>query len=140
MIAEVCAIYGATVKPLMAQRCAYDSSMRLNYRKILADNVNALKDASQDLTSGAKIAAKCPKVGVRKIGKRTIDHLLETDGPQPQLDTIVGVAEAFQTKPWLLLMPDFDAKSKTVPMIELAQLIIDLLSKRPDLLSKISGS
>jgi len=89
--------------------------MAANYRKILANNVAALMARTPALNSQRKIAKACfaPR---RQIGARTIGHLLNTepDAPQPQLDTIVAVAEAFRVPPWALLSPDFDAESKTV--------------------------
>jgi len=86
----------------------------MNYRKILADNVRALKARSLELHSNAKIAKRC-RAGNRKIGASTIAHLLnEQGGVYPKLDTIIAVAEAFKiVPPWLLLTPDFDPDKKT---------------------------
>lgn len=143
MISEYCAIFGAVVKPPMAQLHAYDAGMKPNYRKILAQNVAALMKSTPALSSHAKLAAHC-STPVRKIGARTIGHLLNFDnGPQPQLDTIIAVADAFRIEPWLLLRPDFDAASKTVralvlpAMTEVTRRIIDLSEERRDLLFEI---
>lgn len=119
-------------------------SNRTNYRRVVAENVAALKLATPSLKSDAKLAAMC-STATRKIGSRTISHLTNPEGPQPQLDTMVAVAEAFRLPPWLLLMPDFDAKLKGVPdmpapeIIELARRIAALDPARRELLMQIFG-
>jgi len=119
--------------------------MSLNYRKILAHNVKALMDATPDLKSHAKLAKSC-STPTRKIGARTIGHLLNyEDGVQPQLDTIVAVAEAFKLPPWLLLTPDFDVPSRggldlpAPEVIELARRITSLTSDQRDGLVQLFG-
>lgn len=116
MLDTVCAITGPVVKPRMARWRAYDGPVTLNYRKILAENVAALRNRNPELGSARKIAKACPVYGKRRIGPRTITHLLETGpaAPQPQLDTIVAVAEVFRVAPWMLMHPDFDADKRTV--------------------------
>ena len=86
--------------------------MALNYRKILASNVRAMMESSDRYNSAAKLAKAChaPK---RRIGASTILHLLNPEGPQPQLDTIIAIAEAFRLETWLLLTTDFDARERT---------------------------
>ncbi len=80
----------------------------MNYKTILARNVQALMDRNKALNSHAKIAKQCRRTA-RKISARTIGYLLDAnDERQPKLDTIVAVGEAFKVMPWLLLMPDFD--------------------------------
>lgn len=117
--------------------------MKPNYRKILAENIVALQAANPELGSHAKLAKQC-STATRKIGARTIGHLLNwKDGPQPQLDTIVAVAEAFKLPPWLLLTEDFDAiteKGGLPPepeVLELARRIASLQSDRRELLLEI---
>lgn len=84
----------------------------MNYRKILADNVLALMRQNPELNSHAKLAKHC-STPTRKIGARTIGHLLDWDGGiNPKLDTIIAVAEAFKVPPWMLLTPDFDPQHK----------------------------
>ena len=109
----------------------------MNYRKILADNVRALKARYPELRSNAKIARRC-KSGNRKIGASTIAHLIDDEaGVWPKLDTIIAVAEAFKvTPPWLLLTPNFDPDKKTsgdMPSPEIIQLALRILTiPRPE--------
>lgn len=124
----------------MAQACLYHGSMRINYRRVLAQSVKALMNATPALSSHAKLAKKC-STPTRKIGARTIGHLLDEDGPQPQLDTLVAVAEAFKVELWLLFLPEFDAKNpdSTREMFELARRIAGLPRERQALLMEIFG-
>jgi len=111
-----------------------------NSRKILAGNVAALMNVRPDLSSHAKLAKQC-STATRKIGARTIGHVLNAkDGPQPQLDTIVAIADAFRVPAWLLLTPDFDPKGKTggapppADALELAYLFTEVPVERRELL------
>jgi len=129
----------------MAQPPFYDVGVLPNYRKVLARNVAGLMEATPALGSRAKLAKRC-STATRKLGASTIGHLLnEENGPQPQLDTIVAVAEAFKIAPWFLLMPDFDPKNKNLreapspAVIELAQRIAGLPQERLELLLDIFG-
>lgn len=98
----------------MAYPGPYHRAVATQYRRILARSVAALMRATPELSSHAKLAKKC-STPTRTIGARTIGHLLNADdGPQPQLDTIVAVAEAFKVAPWMLLHPAFDAETKSV--------------------------
>jgi hypothetical protein len=93
----------------MARPLAQHASVQPNWRKVLAENVSALMEEHPELRSHAKLASRC-STATRRIGARTIGHLLNAeDGPQPQLDTIVAVAEAFKKEPWRLLMPNLGA-------------------------------
>lgn len=146
MTGRVCAIFGADVKPLLARSCAYHGPVAANYRKILATNVANLMRLTPELKSHAKLAAKCRTLsGRRKIGPRTIGHLLDAEnGPQPQLDTILAVAEAFKVPPYMLLRPDFDAETRTTntarftgEVLEIAQSIADMSEEKRALLLEI---
>lgn len=135
-----CAISGAAVKPRLARPLRYHSPVSLNYRKILAGNIAALQNVRPDLKSHAKLAKQC-STATRKIGARTIGHVLNAkDGPQPQLDTIVAIADAFRVPAWLLLTPDFDPKGKTggalppADALELAYLLTEMPAERRELL------
>lgn len=89
--------------------------------------------ANPALSSHAKLAQRC-STPTRKIGARTIGHLLNADdGPQPQLDTIVAVAEAFKLPPWMLLHPEFDASTRRID--ELDAEVIDI-ARRISVMSK----
>jgi hypothetical protein len=80
---------------------------RANWRKILAEKVREMMRANPNLGSHAKLAVAASRHSTRKIGASTIRHLLNhDDGPQPQLDTIVAVADAFKVQPWQLLVPN----------------------------------
>jgi hypothetical protein len=80
---------------------------RPNWRKILAEKVREMMRANPSLGSHAKLAVAASRHSTRKIGASTIRHLLNhDDGPQPQLDTIVAVADAFKVQPWELLVPN----------------------------------
>lgn len=111
--------------------------MAFNYRKILAKNVEALKSRTPALNSNSKIAKACSAPN-RKIGARTIGHLLNAnpEAPQPQLDTIVAVAEAFKVAPSSLLDPYFDADraAEPIPMavMDLALNIYALQKEKPE--------
>jgi len=126
----------------MAQSPADNVGVLLNYRKILARNVAGLMKTTPALSSGGKLARKC-STDARKIGASTIRHMLNEDGPQARLDTIVAVADAFKIAPWMLLMPDFDPKSRNLreppspEVIELAQRIAGLTPARLELLLDI---
>lgn len=114
----------------------------MNYRKLLAENVQSLMDRTPQLKSRAKLARKCT-TPTRKIGASTIGHLLDPDGPNPQLDTIVAIAEAFKLEPWVLLTQDFDPETMTggtLPPkedLELARRISALDPKKRELLLDI---
>jgi hypothetical protein len=94
------------------------------YRRLLATNVAELMRLNPELDSWAKLAKKC-STPTRKLGASTIGHLLNADdGPQPQLDTVVAVAEAFKVAPWMLLHPEFDAATKSIGELDAAVLEI----------------
>lgn len=97
---------------------------------------------SSDKNSLDKLATKCFSPG-RKIGASTIGHLISErdDAPNPQLDTITAVADAFKVEPWLLLMPEFDAKNpgNNQRMLALARRIAGLSKERQALLLDIFG-
>lgn len=75
-----------------------------------------------NLNSHEKLAKACT-TATRRIGSSTIGHLLNATGPQPRLDTIVAVAEAFKLSPWQLLHPDFDPVRKTASGVSSPELI-----------------
>lgn len=128
----------------MARVAADNGGVLVNYRKILARNVAGLMEATPALGSRGKLARKC-STATRKIGASTIGHILEEDGPQTRLDTIVAVADAFKVAPWMLLMPHFDPRSRDVrdapspEVIELAQRIAGLTPAKLELLLEIFG-
>lgn len=80
---------------------------RMDIRKILARNVSALMRRSTDLKTPRKLAPHC-STATRKIGARTIAHLLKAEGSYPQIDTIAAIADAFKVPTWMLLYPNFD--------------------------------
>jgi hypothetical protein len=115
----------------------------MNYRQILARNVAALMKRNELMDSHAKLARYC-STPTRKIGARTIGHLVSADSQvNPKIDTIVAVAEAFKIAPWLLLTPDFDPARKgrgDLPppeIIELAKRILTISAPERELLMTI---
>lgn len=131
MQTEGCAIFGATVnidRPHLAHRATYHRGLPNQYRRLLARNVADLMRVTPELGSHAKLAMRC-STPTRKIGASTIRHLLNADdGPQPQLDTIVAVAEAFKVPTWMLLHPEFDAGKRSVGG-EMDSEVVDLARK-----------
>jgi len=127
----------------MAYPGRYHRPVTVNYRKVLSDNVSALMKKTPELSSHAKLAKRC-STPTRTIGARTIGHLLNwQEGPQPQLDTIIAVAQAFKVECWMLLYPSFDAETLSVAgrigenVVELAARITGLPEERQQLLMEI---
>lgn len=85
----------------------------MDTRSVLARNVKALMQRRDELKTPRKLAPRC-STATRNIGARTIAHLVDLKSSvQPQLDTIVAIAEAFKVPPWMLLTPDFDPEKLT---------------------------
>lgn len=116
--------------------------MKPLYRETLAKNVQGLMDHSPVLRTHKALAKKCSTPN-RKIGARTIGHVVDGDGPQTRLDTIVAIAEAFGVTPMALLSPYFDPATKTEPnipppdVLDLAKAITELPTERQQLLFDI---
>lgn len=90
-----------------------------------------------DLDNPRKLAPRCT-TATRKIGARTIAHLVDEKSiVQPQLDTIVAIAQAFRVQPWMLLTPDFDPATKRggeMPPPEILALAYRIMENRGALL------
>lgn len=68
--------------------------------KVLAENLIRLMKRYPDLSSEEKVA----KAG--KIGQRTVNRAKK--GNQIKLDSLKGIADAFDLAPWQLLVPELD--------------------------------
>ena len=98
---------------------------------------------SRTLVTQAALARRC-STPTRQLKQSTIQYLLKEDDPRnPQLDTIVAIAEAFGVRPWQLLDPEFDAASRTggkLPPPEIIDLAIRLTKNRELLLQVFETS
>lgn len=74
--------------------------------KVLAENLIRLMGNSIDLNSEAKVA----KAG--KLGQRTVNRA--KNGKQVKLESLKGLAAAFDLSPWQLLVPDLDPNNPPI--------------------------
>lgn len=114
----------------------------MDTKSVLARNIKALMERHPDFKTPRKLAPHC-STATRKIGARTIAHLLDPKSSvQPQLDTIVAIAQAFKVKAWMLLNTEFDPTSKTVaglPPPEIIELAWRIMRNR-EALSEVFSS
>ena len=97
------------VKPQVAFIFGYDFLMQRTQRcpeKVLAENLIRLMGNSIGLNSEAKVA----KAG--KLGQRTVNRA--KNGKQVKLESLKGLAAAFDLSPWQLLVPDLDPNNPPI--------------------------
>lgn len=114
----------------------------MNLKKILVQNINALRRENPGLSSHKQIARAAALHG-HIVSSRSIGTLLQEGNPAPPtLATLDAVAHAFNVPAWMLLTADFDAlrrtggKLPTREALDLLQIISDSPALRQLLIPK----
>lgn len=93
------------------EQIAYGIST-MSARDILAANIQRLMDASPSLSSLVKVAAEAKRRG-HAVSKNAVDSA-KSGAHAVNMDTLDGIARAFDMEAWQLLVPNMNPKNPPV--------------------------
>lgn len=93
------------------EQIAYGIST-MSARDILAANIQRLMDANPSLSSLVKVAAEAKRRG-HTVSKNAVDSA-KSGSHAVNMDTLDGIARAFDMEAWQLLVPNMNPKNPPV--------------------------
>lgn len=86
-----------------------------DYREILRDNlVRAMRSRGWSITTPPPVHYLAGTKKGKRVSARTIQYMVEENGPAPGLDAIAAVAVALGLQPWELLVPNLSIEDRPV--------------------------
>jgi len=82
-------------------------------QKVIAENVRALMDAGRNGLRTQQAIAKAAKDAGFPIDQKSVSRVLKADSA-PQVDTVQGIAAAYDIEPYQLMIPRLDPKNPQI--------------------------
>lgn len=96
---------------MQLEEIAYGIST-MSARDILADNIQRLMEANPALSSLVKVAAQAKRKG-HTVSKNAVDSA-KSGSHAVNMDTLDGIARAFEMEAWQLLVPNMNPNNPPV--------------------------
>lgn len=96
---------------MQSEQIAYGIST-MSARAILATNIKRLMDANPSLSSLVKVAEEAKRKG-HTISKNAVDSA-KSGAHATNMDTLDGIARAFEMEAWQLLVPNMNPQNPPV--------------------------